>query len=85
MSTTIEENIPLLEHILSEWKGVIGKEYQGYRNHAYRMIYYCLALHECTDEEREKIIIGGVSMTSAYGLKIPLITSLPHYHLQWIT
>jgi hypothetical protein len=59
VSTTIEENIPLLEHILSEWKGVIGKEYQGYRNHAYRMIYYCLALHECTDEEREKIIIAG--------------------------
>lgn len=34
----IEENIPLLEDILSEWKDVIGNEYQGYRNHIYRMI-----------------------------------------------
>lgn len=55
----IEENIPLLEGIFSEWENVIGGEYQGYRNHVYRMIHFCLALRECNDEEREKIIIAG--------------------------
>ncbi len=55
----IEENIPLLEDIFSEWKSTIGNEYQGYRNHVYRMIHFCLALRDCNDEEREKIIIAG--------------------------
>lgn len=55
----IKENIPLLEDIFSEWKDVIGGEYQGYRNHVYRMIHFCLALRDCTDDEREKIIIAG--------------------------
>ena len=55
----IEENIPLLEDIFSDWKNVIGPEYPGYRNHVYRMIHFCLALKDCSDEEREKIIIAG--------------------------
>ena len=59
MEVTIEERIPLLEEILLEWKDVIGAEYLGYRNHVYRMIHFCLALNEYTDEEKEKIIIAG--------------------------
>ena len=55
----IEEQIPLLEEIFSDWKDTIGSEYQGYRNHVYRMIHFCLALTECNEEEREKIIIAG--------------------------
>lgn len=55
----IEEQIPLLEEIFSDWKDKIGPEYQGYRNHVYRMIHFCLALTECNEEEREKIIIAG--------------------------
>lgn len=58
-SATIEEEIPLLEEIFSEWKETIGSEYQGYRNHVYRMVHFCLALKECSPEEREKIIIAG--------------------------
>lgn len=54
----IEENIPLLEDIFTDWKDLIGAEYQGYRNHVYRMIHFCLALRDCSDEEREKIIIA---------------------------
>ncbi len=59
MLMKIEENIPLLEDIFSEWKDIIGSEYQGYRNHVYRMVHFCLALRACNDEEREKIIIAG--------------------------
>jgi hypothetical protein len=55
----IEKQIPLLEEILIKWQEVIGSEYEGYKNHVYRMIHFCLALKECSEEEREKIIIAG--------------------------
>lgn len=55
----IEDQIPLLEELLLEWKERIGDEYMGYRNHVYRMVHFCLSLKECNDEEREKIIIAG--------------------------
>jgi hypothetical protein len=55
----IEERIPLLEEILEEWRKEIGKDYQGYRNHVYRVVHFCSALHPCNEEEREKIIIAG--------------------------
>ena len=51
--------IPLLEEILGEWEAMIGSEYQCYKNHVYRMIYFCLSLKQCNKEEREKIIIAG--------------------------
>lgn len=54
----IEDQIPLLEQLLTDWKPVIGSEYQGYRNHVYRMIHYCLALKDCTEEERTKFTIA---------------------------
>lgn len=56
---TIENPIPLLEEIMGDWKETIGSEYQGYRNHVYRMIHFCLALRDCTEEEKKKIIIAG--------------------------
>lgn len=55
----IEEQIPLLEEIFSEWRSTLGVEYEGYRNHVYRMIHFCLALRDCDEEEREKIVIAG--------------------------
>ena len=55
----VEEQIPLLEEILTEWKETIGNEYEGYKNHVYRMIHFCLALKDCNQEEKEKIIIAG--------------------------
>ena len=55
----IETNIPLLEEIFSEWKGVIDSEYEGYRNHVYRMINFCFLLAPCSEEEKKKIIIAG--------------------------
>jgi hypothetical protein len=54
----IETHIPLLEEILAEWQVQIGSEFEGYKNHAYRMIHFCFALHPCNDEERKKIIIA---------------------------
>jgi hypothetical protein len=55
----IETNIPLVEEILDIRKLELGNDYAGYKNHAYRMIHFCLALYDCEREEREKIIIAG--------------------------
>jgi len=55
----VEIQIPLLEEIFSEWKDIIGSEYEGYRNHVYRMINFCFLLQPCSDEEKKKIIIAG--------------------------
>jgi hypothetical protein len=55
----VEKQIPLLEEILADWQELISNEYEGYKNHVYRMIHFCLALKDCNEEEREKIIIAG--------------------------
>lgn len=55
----IEERLTLLEDTLAEWQNAIGNDYAGYRNHVYRMVHFCLALRNCTGEERQKIIIAG--------------------------
>lgn len=55
----IEEHIPQLEEIFSEWKDTLGSEYQGYKNHVYRMVHFCLALKECNEDEKERIIVAG--------------------------
>jgi hypothetical protein len=55
----VEKRIPLLEDILDNWKKELGNDYAGYKNHVYRMINFCFALHNVKTEEREKIIIAG--------------------------
>lgn len=55
----IEEHIPLLEELLDPWQTKIGPDYAGYKNHVYRMVNFCLALHDGYPEERQKIIIAG--------------------------
>ncbi|MEN9848538.1 MAG: hypothetical protein RL368_1278 [Pseudomonadota bacterium] len=54
----IEERILLLEEILNPWEQVIGDDFLGYKNHVYRMIHFCFALHACDVEARQKIIIA---------------------------
>ena len=55
----IEERIASVEEILDKWKTAIGNDYAGYKNHVYRMVNFCFALHDCNPEEREKVIITG--------------------------
>lgn len=54
----IEHEISLLEEILGQWKEQIGSDYQGYRNHVYRMLHFCFYLSKPTEEERKKLIIS---------------------------
>lgn len=55
----IEKRIQLVEEVLDNWKKELGNDYLGYKNHVYRMINFCFALHDFNDEEREKIVIAG--------------------------
>jgi hypothetical protein len=55
----IENRISLVEEILNARKLEMGNDYPGYKNHVYRMIHFCFALHDFKREEREKIIIAG--------------------------
>lgn len=55
----IEDHIALVEEILGKWQAEIGQDYAGYKNHVYRMVNFCFALHDCNPEAREKVIIAG--------------------------
>lgn len=55
----IENPIPLLEEIFAPWQSRIGADYLGYRNHVYRVLHFCFATHQCSAEERQKLIIAG--------------------------
>ena len=54
----IEKTIPLLDEILNAYRDYMGANYDGYRNHCYRMLHFCMQLHPPTDDEREKLIIA---------------------------
>ena len=55
----VEKKIALIDEILTEWKDIIGKDYEGYKNHVYRMVQCTFSLHNCINDDREKIIIAG--------------------------
>jgi len=54
----IQEN-RLLDEILGGYREVIGGDFEGYKNHVYRMVNFCLVLDKTSEEETEKIIIAG--------------------------
>jgi hypothetical protein len=54
----IQDSLPLVEQILSAWKSRIGDDYQGYKNHVYRMLHCCFALAPCSEEDRKKLMIA---------------------------
>ena len=51
-------HIPLADEILDAWTGALGKDFRSYHNHVHRVIHYCLALRDCDEHERRKIIIA---------------------------
>jgi hypothetical protein len=55
----IEQRIDLLEAILDAWKSQLGDDDLAYKNHVYRMVHFCFALRDCSEEERQKIVIAG--------------------------
>jgi hypothetical protein len=55
----VAENIPLLDEILGQYRDEIARDYDGYRNHVYRMVNFCFARNDFSDEAKEKIVIAG--------------------------
>ncbi len=58
-SPVIEDRIPLLDEVLDGWTAVTRDDHRAYRNHVYRMVHFGLALRDCSEEERAKLVIAG--------------------------
>jgi len=54
----IEDSLPLLDAILEEHRDALGAQYAPYRNHVYRVLNYCFALHDCVGDDRQKLVIA---------------------------
>jgi hypothetical protein len=54
----IEQQLPLLESILMQWQEILGTDFEGYKNHCYRMLHFCFFLYDCTDQDKQKLIIA---------------------------
>jgi len=46
-----QANTKHIDSILSEWKTLIGQDYEGYRNHVVRMVTFCLMLRQCNSKD----------------------------------
>ena len=55
---TIHPTLPLVEEVLEPWSQRIGSDYQGYKNHVYRMLHCCFALYPCSEQDRTKLMIA---------------------------
>lgn len=53
-----ETDLALVEELLGGWRVAIGEQYAPYRNHVYRVLNFCFALHACDEEAREKLMIA---------------------------
>jgi len=54
----IESSIPLIDETLDPYRATIGADFAGYRNHVYRVVHFCFALHPCDADARRKIAIA---------------------------
>lgn len=54
----IDTRLTLLDDILADWREVIGDDFEGYRNHCQRMVNCCLVLRDCSEVERQKLMIA---------------------------
>jgi hypothetical protein len=54
----IEMQLALVDAILAEFRTTIGMDFDGYRNHVYRVINLCYSLEDFGSIEKEKIQIA---------------------------
>ena len=54
----IDTRLTLLDDILADWRDMIGADFDGYRNHCQRMVNCCLALRDCSEVDRQKLMIA---------------------------
>lgn len=61
----IETDIAYLEALFEPWKSIIGRDYNGYRNHVYRMVQFAWAISALngtplSKEDKQKTMIAAV-------------------------
>ncbi len=61
----VATHIPYLEELFEPWKTIIAEDYQGYRNHVYRMVQFTWALAEeqgtpLSEENKKKTMVAAV-------------------------
>jgi hypothetical protein len=55
----IVRHMPRLEQILGAHRGILGNQFEPYKNHVYRVLNFCFALYPCAGDDEEKLIIAG--------------------------
>ncbi|WP_375176462.1 HD domain-containing protein [Marinobacter mobilis] len=55
----MNDDICQIDDILAPWQSVIGRDFQGYRNHVVRMVTFCQRLRVCRREDVQKLVIAG--------------------------
>ena len=50
--------IPILDELLHAHVGVLGRDFEGYRNHTYRVVNLCVAQTSSDPEQLEKLAIA---------------------------
>jgi HD domain-containing protein len=53
-------NLPIVEEVLLDHESELGRDFVGYRNHVYRVLNLCLAIHGDNRVELEKIAVAAV-------------------------
>jgi HD domain len=56
----IQTNIPLIENLLQNYIGYIGKDFAAYQNHCYRVFNFCSTFTSEKDADKDKIAIAAV-------------------------
>ncbi len=57
---TVKGEITLVETLLEEYRGVLGRDFVAYRNHVYRVVNFCFHMKpNLDDEQRERIVVAG--------------------------
>ncbi|MCF6293116.1 MAG: hypothetical protein L3J04_06965 [Robiginitomaculum sp.] len=54
----IYKTLPIVDAVLAKSKAIIGDDFDGYRNHVYRMVNCCFWLKTCSKQDMQKIQIA---------------------------
>ena len=70
-----------IDGILEPWKEVIGRDYEGYRNHVVRMATFSFMLQPCSPQDQRKIEIAACFHDIGIWTDNTLDYLLPSVHL----
>jgi hypothetical protein len=62
----LETRIALLDEVLSAHTGALGADFEGYRNHAYRVANFCLALTSTSSSAGHEERIAKIGLAASF-------------------